>query len=123
MINKECKVNQFKSIVSKYQWSPMKTRKEMQGKPMQEHHPLSVGLYLYSSQTSSTSQGSAPENITCPSTGNFQKNTTCLFSTKHPPYVSASAKHSLIRQLPEKKSQDTAESSMKPEIRTSDPTS
>jgi hypothetical protein len=60
-------------------------------------------------------------NITCPlmhllyqtshalSSGSFQKNTLCLFS----------AKHSLIRQFPEKTPQDITESPRKPEIPTS----
>lgn len=42
------------------------------------------------------------QNIMCPFTSSLQRNTTCLFSANTSFHVSASAKHALIRQIPEK---------------------
>lgn len=60
------------SLWNHNKWRTVKTSKALQGKPMQEHQSLSVGLYLYFSKHHTSSQ------------------------------VSASAKYPLIRQLPGK---------------------
>ena len=76
---------------------PMEVIKELQGKPMPEHRPLSVGLYFYSFLTSCVLSGicsSKTPHALLP--GSIQH----LFSAKYP-RVSASAKHPLIRQFPE----------------------
>lgn len=101
------------------QRNPMKTSKELQGKPMQGHHPPGVCwviLRLF-------------PNITCPlkpllqqtshslSPGSFQKN-TCLFSAKysHVCFCKTSSHKTASRKI----SHDTFESPVKPEIPTSE---
>lgn len=78
------------------QQNPMsaKPNKEWQGEPKPQSHPLSIGLYLNCFQTSHVlSRVCSSKTSHAPFPGIFQKNTTCLFSTKHP----------LIRQFPEEK--------------------
>ena len=51
-----------------------------------QHHPLSVGLYLYPFQTSHVlSSVCYSKTSHAPFSGSFQKSTTCLFSAKHSP--------------------------------------
>ena len=59
-----------------------RTSKMLQGKPMQEHHSLSVRFYFHAFQIS------------------HALSSVCLSKTSS--HVSASAKHPLLRQLPEK---------------------
>ena len=85
MIREGDKVSQCYSIIreDQHQQSPMKTSKECQGEPMVQCHPLFVWQHdpsscvLLSIHISKTSHALFP--------GSFQKNTTCLFSAKHPP--------------------------------------
>jgi hypothetical protein len=101
MNSKEGKVNQNHSAVreDQCQHSLMKTSKDWQGKPIPQHHPLSVRLYLYPCALSNVPSRETSHD---PFPGSFQKNTMCLFSVKTHSHVSASAKHPLIGQFPEK---------------------
>jgi hypothetical protein len=83
---KNCKENQCKSIVNKdqHQQSPKKTGKEL-GKPMQEYHPLSIELYLYTFQTSQVlSSVCFIKTSHTLSEVSFYRNTGCLFLVKYP---------------------------------------
>jgi hypothetical protein len=75
MISEEDKMNQW-------QQSPMQTSKQWQGEPVL----LPAGLYLHTFQTlrvlSSICSSKTPHALF---PGSFQKNTTCVFSAKHPP--------------------------------------
>ena len=78
--------------VSLYKVTTGDNQQRWQGKPMPHCHPLSVGLYLYTFQTSGVLSMSTLEKHHSLFLGGFQKNATCLFSAKHP----------LKRQFPEK---------------------
>ena len=80
----------------------VKMSKAAQGEPTPEHCPLSVGLYLYSFQTSRALSMSAPANIACPFTRQLPERHHVSVLSKTSSHVSASAKHPLLRQFPGK---------------------
>ena len=67
-------------IRDQHQWRLMMTSKELQGEPMQECRPLSVGLYLYFFWTSHTSQVYAPTKHHRPFHQSTSRKTPCLCS-------------------------------------------
>lgn len=72
-----------------------------------QHHPLSVGLYLYPFQNHMFSQAST---LAKASHALYPGCFLSLFLAKHPSTCLLQQKHPLIRQFPEKKSRDTTES-------------
>lgn len=72
-----------------------------------QHHPLSVGLYLYPFQNHMFSQAST---LAKTSHALYPGCFLSLFLAKHPSACLLQQKHPLIRQFPEEKSRDTTES-------------
>jgi hypothetical protein len=72
--------------------------KGLQGKPMQEHHPLFVGLYLYLRKHHMSAGASTPAKHHMAASRKYHM----YVLSKTSSHISASAKHLLIRQFPEK---------------------
>ena len=84
---------------------------KVQRKPMAQCPSLSVVLYLYLFRTSHVLSSICARKVShTPFPGSFQKNMTCLFSTKHPPRCLQHSKTSPPKTFSMKTSHDTTES-------------
>lgn len=77
-------------------------QKELQSEPMQEHHPLSVGMLIFFPNIMCPLRYPLEPNITHSFTRQIPEKRHISVLSKTSSHMSASAEHPLVRQFPEK---------------------